>query len=219
MLMEKKDQKRIEHISLRRKQQLIDATIKCLNTYGYAQATTRNISKIAGVSKGVLQHHFSGKEDLLVTSMKYLIKEILQSVRDILKEGDSALENSRKIILALLKPSSLEYGEFKAWMVFWTESMSNKELERYLNIYNRRILSNLTHELARVFDRETAQYLAQIFFSLANGLWIEMCTSGKEEYTKHLNKAEKLFDELTQLYLLRNLLNKEQTQEQTKQGN
>jgi AcrR family transcriptional regulator len=51
---------------------LLDATIECLVEQGYANTTTRRIAERAGVSPGALQHHFSGKAELLSAAIQHV---------------------------------------------------------------------------------------------------------------------------------------------------
>jgi AcrR family transcriptional regulator len=51
---------------------VLAATIDCLVDQGYANTSTRDIAGRAGVTLGALQHHFSGKADLMAAAMKTL---------------------------------------------------------------------------------------------------------------------------------------------------
>ena len=57
---------------------LLDATIECLVTYGYAGTTTPRIAEIAGVTRGAQVHHFRSKEDLVVAAVEYLAQQRIQ---------------------------------------------------------------------------------------------------------------------------------------------
>lgn len=51
---------------------VLDATIECLLEDGYANTSTRQIAKRAGVTIGALQHHFAGKAGLMAEAMRAL---------------------------------------------------------------------------------------------------------------------------------------------------
>ncbi|GAY18268.1 putative TetR-family transcriptional regulator [Mycobacterium sp. shizuoka-1] len=57
---------------------LLNATIECLVTYGYAGTTTPRIAEIAGVTRGAQVHHFRSKEDLVVAAVEYLAEQRIQ---------------------------------------------------------------------------------------------------------------------------------------------
>jgi AcrR family transcriptional regulator len=51
---------------------VLAATIECLVERGYANTSTRHIAARADVTLGALQHHFSGKADLMAAAVKTL---------------------------------------------------------------------------------------------------------------------------------------------------
>ncbi len=57
---------------------LVEATIKCLNKYGYSETTINRIQKEAGISRGALTHHFPNKEDLIVATIAQLLSVTLR---------------------------------------------------------------------------------------------------------------------------------------------
>ncbi len=57
---------------------LLDATIECLVTYGYAGTTTPRVAQLAGVTRGAQIHHFRSKEDLVVAAIEHLAQQRAQ---------------------------------------------------------------------------------------------------------------------------------------------
>ena len=55
-----------------RKQQLIDATIVCIDRRGLSQTTLAKIAERAGLSQGNVVFHFQSKEALLEQTLHYL---------------------------------------------------------------------------------------------------------------------------------------------------
>ena len=58
---------------------LLDATVDCLVTYGYAGTTTARVAEIAGVTRGAQIHHFPSKEDLVVAAIEHLAQQRTQA--------------------------------------------------------------------------------------------------------------------------------------------
>jgi AcrR family transcriptional regulator len=54
------------------KSRVLAATIDCLVEQGYANTSTRDIARRAGVTLGALQHHFAGKAGLMTAAVKTL---------------------------------------------------------------------------------------------------------------------------------------------------
>src|SRR5699024_5227566 len=74
---------------------LLDATMRCLVTHGYAGTTTQRIQDEAEVSRGALLHHFGSKSELLVAAIHHIAEIRLRSLRDLvadLGDGPEALE-------------------------------------------------------------------------------------------------------------------------------
>jgi AcrR family transcriptional regulator len=58
---------------------LLDATIECLVSYGYAGTTTPRVAQLAGVTRGAQIHHFRSKEDLVVAAIEHLAQQRAQA--------------------------------------------------------------------------------------------------------------------------------------------
>lgn len=78
----------LEHGTVRRTQaersaatrtRLLDATIECLATYGYAGTTTPRVAEVAGLTRGAQIHHFPSKEDLVVAAIEHLAQQRVQA--------------------------------------------------------------------------------------------------------------------------------------------
>ncbi len=57
---------------------LLQATITCLDTFGYAATSIARIQEQAGVSRGALTHHFPSKEELMVATIDTLLEHLLR---------------------------------------------------------------------------------------------------------------------------------------------
>ncbi|MCV7232406.1 TetR/AcrR family transcriptional regulator [Mycobacterium branderi] len=54
---------------------LLEATVECLVTYGYAGTTTHRVAELAGVTRGAQIHHFRSKQDLVVAAIEHLAQQ------------------------------------------------------------------------------------------------------------------------------------------------
>ena len=61
------------------RQEIIEATIECFVQIGYARTTTTEIAKLAGYTRGAVQHYFPTTEHVLKASINYLTKSWLDS--------------------------------------------------------------------------------------------------------------------------------------------
>jgi len=54
---------------------LLDATIECLVTYGYAKTTTGRIADVAGVSRGAQLPYFRSRADIVTAAVAHLAEQ------------------------------------------------------------------------------------------------------------------------------------------------
>lgn len=61
---------------------LLDATAECLVERGYADTSTNDIIRLAGVSRGALLHHFSSKAELLGAAVEHVVNRCEMEFRE-----------------------------------------------------------------------------------------------------------------------------------------
>jgi TetR/AcrR family transcriptional repressor of bet genes len=59
----------------RRRQQLIDATIKCISNKGLGGLTLADVANEAGLSQGIVNLHFNSKDNLLNETLRFLAED------------------------------------------------------------------------------------------------------------------------------------------------
>jgi AcrR family transcriptional regulator len=62
-----------------RRRSVLEAAIRCLARTGYEAVRLRDIAKEAGVSIGLLQHHFESREDLLEQAFRQASSDLLET--------------------------------------------------------------------------------------------------------------------------------------------
>jgi AcrR family transcriptional regulator len=77
---------------------LLDATIECLVELGYAGATTTEIVRRAGVSRGAQVHHFPTKAELVEEAIVHLARRRREELRH---EVDAAAPKGDRFALAV----------------------------------------------------------------------------------------------------------------------
>ena len=68
-----------------------------------------------------------------------------------------------------------------AWLVFYVHAQSSQRAKRLLNIYSRRLNSNLTHAL-RPLSGERAEEIAEGIAALIDGLYIRAALAPAGQY-------------------------------------
>src|SRR5271170_6046820 len=78
-----------------RREALVDATLRCLRKYGHAGVSVRRISAAAGVSIGLINHHFPNKSGLIAESYETLALSLQDSLRS--QVEDTAVSPRKRI--------------------------------------------------------------------------------------------------------------------------
>jgi AcrR family transcriptional regulator len=76
---DRKQRRTQEERSATARAKLIDAAIELICDQGFAHTTTAEIAKLAGLTRGAIQHHFEGRVDLVTTILHDVEKRILDS--------------------------------------------------------------------------------------------------------------------------------------------
>ena len=58
-----------------RRQQLIDATIRCIAQHGLSAVTMQMVTREAGLSVGIANLHFESKDNLLKETLRFVAEE------------------------------------------------------------------------------------------------------------------------------------------------
>ncbi|HEV7339730.1 MULTISPECIES: TetR/AcrR family transcriptional regulator [Bosea] len=131
-----------EERSTETRARLIDATLDLLVERGYALATTSEIAARAGVTRGALNHHFSGKDDLIVQSVSHLLQGWIGEIRRVAE---------------LVKAGSLSLSDFvdRMWELFsgrlFLVTLEHVTAARH-NPYLREQLVSVTREFHAALD-------------------------------------------------------------------
>jgi AcrR family transcriptional regulator len=73
-----------------RRAQIIGAAVETIAVRGFAKASLAQIAERAGISKGVISYHFSGKDELIERVVEQIYEEISAFVGARLEEQDGA---------------------------------------------------------------------------------------------------------------------------------
>jgi len=163
-----------------RREALIDATLQNLQRYGHAGTSIRRISAAAGVSIGLINHHFKAKSELIAAAYESLALSLQKSLRD-RAQDDSA--NARDRISGFFRasfgPEFLDPAVFNTWLVFWSMVLHSPQMRAVHDRTYRRyrsLLESLLESLVAAGDapRFTPRRAAIALSALLDGLWVEI---------------------------------------------
>jgi TetR/AcrR family transcriptional regulator, transcriptional repressor of bet genes len=163
-----------------RRAALIAATLACLARFGHEGLSVRRISAEAGVSMGLINHHFRGVAALVAAAYESLATALLQSVRRAAqKRPAGALERLDRLFAASFAPEALDPALFRVWVVFWSMVAHSPEMRA---VHDRTYASNrstLESLLRRLRDAPgvppfRVRTAAIGLTALMDGLWVEL---------------------------------------------
>lgn len=162
-----------------RRQALIDGTIRSLAENGVAGTTVSTICAAAGSSRGLLNHYYSGKDDLMVAALQHLFGSIAEAVRvEIDKHGSSAVARLRAMPGALYAKSVFTELNRTAFLSLWHETRFNAAVRKAnQELYNGYVerTEALFRDAARELDIQIDHRRAALgLIGLTDGLWLGM---------------------------------------------
>ncbi|MCG9595530.1 transcriptional regulator BetI [Vibrio sp. Isolate25] len=157
-----------------RRPQLVQATMAVIDRVGLHAASISLISKEAGVSTGIINHYFGGKQGLLEETMREVLRQLSLTVTERLKKLPTSAHQQR--INAIIDGNFVGYQAenkvAKTWLAFWAYSVHEPQLKRLQRVNEKRLLSHLRIELKALFDKEQAEIIAHGIAALIDGIWL-----------------------------------------------
>lgn len=184
--------------SAKTRSRLIEATIRCLVKYSYADTTTPKVAQEAGLSRGAMLHHFENGRQLMQATLIELHHKRLRAFR---RAAGTLDHDARTLLRAywdqLLRPTFIAFQELAI------ASRTDKELAKTLEPV-RKEFNERWHDLAiELFpewnDDPTAFKVALgLTHNTLEGMALNRLTYGIDEETINLllDQLEKIILEL-----------------------
>jgi len=169
----------------KRRQQLIDATMKCIARKGMGSTTLGDVAKEAGLSQGIVNLHFESKENLLNETLRFVADEYKTHFNRVLqRSGPGAAEKLRALMVLDLSSSILDRPKLAVWFAFWGEVKSRPRYRAVcekLDEYYENVVSGLCDELIAKggYKNVTSAAVTIVLTSLTNGMWLSYLISPK----------------------------------------
>jgi AcrR family transcriptional regulator len=157
---------------------LIEATIVCMANYGPAGVTLERVTDAAGVSRGLVRHHFGTKHNLLLEAFQRLADEQRAAFGGEAAEGTDAVATLRCAIAKSFRDALAAPARAHAWFGFWqaglgdpalreiNERVHREERERYTVLFRA-----AAQQRRLVLDETEA---GRSLVALADGVWNEL---------------------------------------------
>jgi len=167
-----------------RRRMLIEATMRSIAKYGYAGTTIETICSEAQVSRGLINHHFGSKEELIRQSYKALRDEWMAATHGSLADHyDDPEDKLRAMIRVSFGPTMFRQEYLGIWAGFWSaigKSPALRKMNRELFDKDREAYEAIFDEIGRKRGKRIdARRAALTVIALIDGFWLEWCLDPK----------------------------------------
>ena len=167
-----------------RRKLLIEATMRSIAKYGYAGTTIETICSEAQVSRGLINHHFGSKEELIRQSYKALRDEWVAATHgSVLDDFAEPEERLRALIRVSFGPTMFKQEYLGIWAGFWSaigKSPALRKMNRELFDKDREAYEAIFEEIARRRGKRIdTRRAALTVIALIDGFWLEWCLDPK----------------------------------------
>ncbi len=169
----------------RRRQQLIDATIKCISKKGLGSTTLSDVAKEAGLSQGIVNLHFNSKDNLLAATLRYLAEEYDELfTRALNKQPDDPAARLLALTELDLKPPVCDRRKLAVWFAFWGEVKAVPTYQKICAERNEKydaVMLELAEAVIRDggYDSVDAQTVVDVLSSMTDGMWLACLVNPK----------------------------------------
>ena len=166
-----------------RRQQLIDATMKCIAKKGMGSTTLSDVAGTAGLSQGIVNLHFESKDNLLNETLRYIADEYKTQFDSALQRAGPAPADKLQALMELdLRPSICDRRKVAVWFAYWGEVKSRPAYQRICGEFDRyydKVVEDLCRDIITegAYEHLDASAMAQALTSLTNGLWLSCLIS------------------------------------------
>jgi AcrR family transcriptional regulator len=164
-----------------RRKALIEATLESLKRHGHEGLSIRRISAEAGVSIGLINHHFPNKNALIAEAYRHFNSQLVDTIRTAVEAAPTPpRERLRALFKATFSPPNLDRDVLAVWIVLWGLYHHSSEIQAvheeayggYITLL-RDQLAGLQKEYGRL--RLNLRLAAIGLQALLDGLWLEWC--------------------------------------------
>ncbi|MFK8049320.1 MAG: TetR/AcrR family transcriptional regulator [Halioglobus sp.] len=186
-----------------RRDEISAVAVSLIAEGGMEAATIREIAQASGYSKGVVEHYFDGKEELISGALKWINVRYEQRVRRA-TEGLNGLKALLKRLQATCPIDKSSRDEWKVRLVFWSMAAVQEDLckaqekrfELAANAFEEDLLIAL--EVGDLTSRRSAAELARQLLTQVAGMSV-IALHSRSVYTRKFihNEIESMIGQLS----------------------
>lgn len=154
-----------------RRSALVEATIHEIGERGTLDVTVSQIARRAGMSSALAHHYFGSKEQIFAAAMRHIMTLFGAEVRGALAIARTPRDRIEAIVRASFSATQFRADNVSAWLNFYVQAQKSEDARRLLNIYQRRLRSNLHHAFRQIAPGN-ARTLTRGLAAMIDGLYI-----------------------------------------------
>jgi len=166
-----------------RRQQLINATMKCIARKGMSSTSIGDVAKEAGLSQGIINLHFNSKDNLLNETLRHLADEYKATFNKTLENsGPGAADKLIALVELNLRPSIADRQKIAVWFAFWGEVKSRPAYRKICDErdqYYDEVIEDLCETIIAEgkYKGISARNVGIALNSITNGMWLSYLIS------------------------------------------
>ena len=168
-------------VASERREALVDAAIESLKRYGYEGLSVRRIAAEAGVSIGLINHHFPNKDTLVAESYRTFSRRLAAMFeKAVAAAGPDPRARLRAYFDAFFSGPNLDPQVLTAWVVYWSLVQVSPEMRAVRDEEGQgysEVLGRLLSDLARARGGAPVDLGLAVngLIALLDGLWLQLC--------------------------------------------
>ncbi len=161
-----------------RQQSIIDATMRCIARHSYSETTIDRICAEAKVSRGLINHHFQSKDELMAQTYKRLASDLLEVSRNATAKATTPAEKLDAIIRVSFAAPVFAPKNVKVWLGFWSVVHSDPVIRKA----HKELYAGYRAALTKLFDQIgearkiplNSELAALTLTAVIDGFWLEL---------------------------------------------
>jgi TetR/AcrR family transcriptional repressor of bet genes len=170
-----------------RRQQLIDATIRCIAQHGLSKVTMQMVTSEAGLSVGIANLHFQSKDNLLKETLRFVAEEYHGGQIEIM-EGSDIPDLGERLDALLdfqLGRGVTQRQKMSVWFAYYGEAGARPVYQKIVSTTDRLAAQKLEALFSEIiqegeYQGVDARELATGYSSLIDGLHLGLLVTPRE---------------------------------------
>lgn len=160
-----------------RRDELTEVAVRLIAKGGMEAATIREIAKMTGYSKGVVEHYFDNKAELISAALRWVNLRYQQRAASATENlrGLAALKQCLKVTLPMTEELRMEW---KVRLVFWSMAAVDDALHDPQSVRFQKAVHHFSKHIQEAFNdgelshNESAEALSRRLLNLISGMSI-----------------------------------------------